>query len=411
MISHVYIPWRDERSMGKIGRDYLKQKKINNQRTSDPARGADEATDRSDSGSGDDMPPATSGSTDGPDGLIGDIRAKLGDKRNREGIKIAATRILEEALPQIAFWEGNVVKTDVATAILREGLKQGVFEWPQEVFAREAAEILAKHEQDIDETVQDEELKALVHRMFATQELTAALDFQAAAMALKEACEEGFAAQPAEVEIESAAYEARPEQSPVLDADHLLQYAAVMDLEDTVRNILVEHNALNGGKIYLYARHEENARILDRMIKRAAPGLETDTITRAQLQSKRNLNGTEAKEVEGLIEEVRSRNDGKILCLIRGPVANTPDLQDELDKIARVSRDHKFPVIIIGGYDTEQDKGVYSFREAILKAIEIKSQNGKIGLILMLMPARSVTPELEDAYERYLASLRALQAA
>jgi len=183
-------------------------------------------------------------------------------------------------------------------------------------------------------------------------------------------------------------------QSLILYADDMLENAFVIDLENTVKNILAKHNVLNGGKIIFYYRNGASAAILEKMIKHAAPNLETVKIAQSDLQ----INGDEEKEVDALLRVAKAKGVKELLGLIRGPT-NKPE------ELAAFAKNANLPIVIVGS-----EKGVYSFAQAI--AIDAKLNNGATnGWLIMLPPIRALTDDIKRQYEEYQHSLQALIAA
>jgi len=199
----------------------------------------------------------------------------------------------------------------------------------------------------------------------------------------------------------------KKDQSIILDADALIQYKMAGDLEDTVRDIIAKHGLLGKGKIFLYYGDSETVEAVEKMVKRAGSNLPVIKISKEKI-GKRNSNSSEAKETKKLLAEIRANGGREVLAYIRGPVKRSPKLQEELHDLADISRDDDIPILIIGGYDTDYEKGIYSFREALKKALKLKARNNKnarIGYVFMLMPAGPLTPEFVLQHDRYLRSV------
>jgi hypothetical protein len=119
-------------------------------------------------------PPAKPGSRSEIDLMIADVH----DKFDTTGSKEAARRIMEEVLPRIAYSEDPVHSIGTAIGILQKwiekegertsGEKLASDEPTKLVFAREAVEILARHEEAGDQTELRKELRNLVCNMAAT---------------------------------------------------------------------------------------------------------------------------------------------------------------------------------------------------------------------------------------------------
>ncbi|MCX5678275.1 MAG: PEP/pyruvate-binding domain-containing protein [Candidatus Omnitrophica bacterium] len=224
------------------------------------------------------------------------------------------------------------------------------------------------------------------------------IEFITSVKALVETSLQEFSDRAIEADNKSAFYE-KNGQSLILYADDILENAIVVDLENTIKNILSKHNILSGGKIILFARNSVNASILERMLKRADPSLEVTTITSGELEESKHTNGSEAREVKGLVELAKARGAANILALIKGPTV-------EPESLASCSKETEVPVIVIGA-----EKALYSFAQAIAMAIDIKIKNGSGGWLIILPPLRTFTKELQAQYEEYRRSLHALQSA
>jgi len=221
------------------------------------------------------------------------------------------------------------------------------------------------------------------------------ITFTSALKGLEDASWQEFGAKAGEAFTVASAYE-RNGQSLILYADDILQNAMVVDLEHAVKNILAKHNVLGGGKILFYARNDVNATILDRMVKRADPSIETIRILQKDLQT----NGDELKETEALLRAARSKGAKELLGIIRGP-------SQKPEELAALAKGASVPIVIVG-----PEKGVYSFTQAIAMAMDAKLHNGATnGWLIMLPPVRALTDDIIRQYNEYQASLQALQAA
>lgn len=185
-------------------------------------------------------------------------------------------------------------------------------------------------------------------------------------------------------------------QSLILYADDILENALVIDLENTIKNILAKHNVLNGGKIILYARNEANAMILEKMIKHAGSNIGVIMITQGDLHT----NGDEIKEIDVLFRTARAKGAKEVLGLIKGPTKQPGEL-------AAFAKDSSLPIVIVG-----PEKGIYSFAQAIAMVIDAKTNNGATnGWLMLLPPIRALTDDIRRQYEEYQHSLQALVAA
>jgi len=228
-------------------------------------------------------------------------------------------------------------------------------------------------------------------------------NFDLAITALRRESEQSFVGRADMLEREAASY-GKSGQSLILYADDILENAVVLDLEDTVKNILVKHNILQGGKIILYAREAASATILERIINRTDPSIDVITITKDEL---RNTNGSELKEVIALVSFAKRKGANEILALIRGPLSlnlSEETAQQELNAIAEFARQNEIPIIIVGAVKN----AVYSFAQALVGAMQIKTQKGSNGTIATLLPIKVYSEEIEEEYTEYLKSLHAL---
>ena len=178
-------------------------------------------------------------------------------------------------------------------------------------------------------------------------------------------------------------------QSIILYADDMLGSAAVVDLEDAVRNVLVKHDLLNGGKIVLFARKEANAAILEKLIKRAGPDIDIVRLTPDDL----GATGDEIKEADAIVRRAKAKGAGEILALIKGEMEdkNTEELTD-------FAIANKLPIIIVG-----QEKAAYSFAQALAMAIDAKLSGGsKNGWLIILPSLKELTGDMRREYEESL---------
>jgi hypothetical protein len=184
-------------------------------------------------------------------------------------------------------------------------------------------------------------------------------------------------------------------QSLVLYADDILENVMVADLENTLKNILAKRDVLDGGKIVLFARNGSNADILEKMIKRSAPGIETVIVTPKDLKNGHN----EREEAEALLRLAKARGAGEVLGIIKGPSADPEEL-------AGFAKEAKVPIVLVG-----PEKGIYSFARAIAMIMNVRSQGGLDGWLIMLPPVRAFTEDMKGQYEEYQRALKALVAA
>jgi hypothetical protein len=216
-----------------------------------------------------------------------------------------------------------------------------------------------------------------------------------------------FVKKCAALETKTASYEGR-RQSLILYADDLLENAVVTDLEHAVKNILVKHDILAGGRIILFARRPENMKIVKNILKRA--GLPAESVAEVfEDHSIALAKNRDTKETEMLVNIARREGalngDNRLLGLVRGKLTQKRKYDKELKSLAKR---YELPIIIIG-----PQAGIYSFADAVRKAIEIKmSDDGSAKRwLFMLKPIRPLTDEIRREYEYYCSSLKALVAA
>ena len=205
----------------------------------------------------------------------------------------------------------------------------------------------------------------------------------------------------------AAAEETYRSRSIILYADDILHNASVVYLERTLKKMFSEGGVLKGGKVVIFAREESNATILKRLIKRAGSNIETVTILEEDL---RNTKGTEAGEIDGLINKARSKGAGKVIALIKKKDGNFK--KNSPEDLKKLSRKLKLPVVLIGG----AENSIYSFSEAIEKALSIleAAERGgvrKINWVKILQPIRRITEDIKMQHKEYLRTLNFLVAA
>ncbi|MFH1846624.1 MAG: hypothetical protein ABH869_03615 [Candidatus Omnitrophota bacterium] len=191
------------------------------------------------------------------------------------------------------------------------------------------------------------------------------------------------------------------EQNIIIYADDLLESNTFIDIEESIK-LLVENSLPDITlKILIYAQKEANADIIESFLKRAEPSLEITRVMQKQLFEKsKSADKSEADELETLIFSAKSRNITDILAVIKGPTLCP-------EPLAKVSKRFKVPVILVG---TEKD-AIYSFTQAIAKAMEIIKMQGQNGWVVIMPPTRLISEDIRKQYEEYRASLRLLQAA
>ncbi|MBL7156651.1 MAG: hypothetical protein ISS92_00665 [Candidatus Omnitrophica bacterium] len=189
-------------------------------------------------------------------------------------------------------------------------------------------------------------------------------------------------------------------QSIAIYADDLLEEVAVVDFEKTVKDVLIKHDLLAGGTVFLYARKEKNGKIMRNMIERASRKIKVTTKTLDELiREKPRLikahpksQSDYAKEARALLEVMKAEGAGDVLALIKGPGGHPQNLASL-----------KVPVVLVGLYK----HSTYSFAEALNVAVHMR-QSGLVFRVYILRPVGPLTPELE---KEYLGILRTLQSA
>jgi len=249
-------------------------------------------------------------------------------------------------------------------------------------------------------TIRDIDIMAPAHAM------PAQTAFVESMKALASVSRQEFSARADAATGETASYE-ESGQSLILYADDILNSTLVIDLENTIKNVLGNRNILTGGKIVLYSKNPASAVILEKMIKRADPNLQTVIISADQLQP----GMSDAKETDFIVRAARAKGAKGILAVIRGPAAR-PDKIEELSEFAKdFDNGSGLPIIIAG-----PERGIYSFAQAISMAIYARIHNGSSafgqnGWLIILPPIRAWTEDIRRQYEEYQRSLAALVAA
>jgi hypothetical protein len=187
-------------------------------------------------------------------------------------------------------------------------------------------------------------------------------------------------------------------QNLILYADDILENAVVVDLEDTVKKILERNNVLEGGKIIIYGRGPANAAILEKLIKRSGPDINTVTITESELKTGRTIAG-ELDELDALMRFASAKGAKDVLAVVKGATSQPEALVERAKEL-------KIPVILIG-----PEKGIYSFAQALAMAIRTKEDGGRNGWVVLLPVLKPLTEDLQRCYDEYRRSLEALRAA
>jgi len=188
------------------------------------------------------------------------------------------------------------------------------------------------------------------------------------------------------------------EQSLVLFADDILEGAYFMDLEKTIREAVAKNNIFFQGKIIIFAEKEENAVILDNIIRKASDDLQTLVLNKSEIAKQKGIL-SEEDMVTAVIKIARAKGLGNIAGIIKGP-SNSPEA------LARISKKEKIPIVITSMKDV-----IYSFHEALVKIFEARSNGGKNGWFIILPPIRTIDEDIKALYEEYLNSYRTLVSA
>ncbi|MBL7158405.1 MAG: hypothetical protein ISS91_02735 [Candidatus Omnitrophica bacterium] len=218
--------------------------------------------------------------------------------------------------------------------------------------------------------------------------------------ALAEPLQKAFLDEARKLEKKVVQYD-KTGQSIILDADDILEKVAVYDLQHAIKNILIKHKLLNGGKIVLFARKQENAKVLKIMIEETGFAVR-DIVTIKESELPRN--GDEIREVEKIIRLAKARGGREILGFIKGPAQE--DNETELKEIAK-SQDT--PIVLFG-----YEKGIYSLAQALSSAIASKfaAERGQsCDWLIMLDPIPNPAENIKALYKEYRHRLKALRAA
>ncbi|MFH1791847.1 MAG: hypothetical protein ABH885_07700, partial [Candidatus Omnitrophota bacterium] len=198
-------------------------------------------------------------------------------------------------------------------------------------------------------------------------------------------------------------------QSVIIYADDMFTRDACIDLPNIVGSVLKAQNIISGGKIILFSKEETAGKALEWLIHRAAPDIEVIVVTERQMAEQRGGDGTAASEARNLICFAASKGvrQEDIIGVIRGPIARTEDV----DALESTLAEYKTPLVSIG-----YQSGIYSFAQAILKAIsrkmdyELFAEHGGRwpGWIIILDPIHRITQDVQELYDQYRESLKSL---
>jgi len=177
-------------------------------------------------------------------------------------------------------------------------------------------------------------------------------------------------------------------QSLILNADDILKHAVVLDLKDTVGNLLARNNVLKGGKIFIFTKENKaNAAIIEQMIHEADPELKTVIVMRQDLIDRNMITGeSDTEEAEAIIKLARAEAGNNILAFIQGPTK-------EPEEMEALARDKKIPFIIVG-----LEKAYYSLARAVAEAMKILNENE--GWFHILDPMGPISEKLLDRYDQ-----------
>ncbi|MDD5487566.1 MAG: ATP-binding protein [Candidatus Omnitrophica bacterium] len=227
--------------------------------------------------------------------------------------------------------------------------------------------------------------------------------FVSSAGALLNAAHAGYKSRIAEADGVVATVSKNP-KSIVLYADDILRHVAVPDLDATVRELVVKHDLLSGGRIILYVEEDtSSADILRKLISRAGfPVFRIKTVTKDDLERRNKNMDTAISQLKSLKDYAGILGAGDVLAVIRGPLSS----KDVVENLASISWVLKSPVVVIGS-----EAGLYSMSEAIKNAIAMKNNKDAQGWLIILDPVRTIAEDIRAMYDEYLGELMALKAA
>jgi RNA polymerase nonessential primary-like sigma factor len=205
-----------------------------------------------------------------------------------------------------------------------------------------------------------------------------------------------FSALSAEMVLSSRQKEG---ESLILYADDILSSTMAVDLEYAMKEILSSHSTLKNGKIIIFAKNEAAGEIINSMIKKTSLDVETFIITKAKLKNTKNVTGSQADEMNALVNFARTKGATDILALIKGPSQQPEDLTDICEEL-------EIPVLMIG-----HEEGLYSFARAVARAANIKDSNGAEGWFIVLRPISPISEDIKAMHQEYLSALQALMSA
>ncbi len=185
-------------------------------------------------------------------------------------------------------------------------------------------------------------------------------------------------------------------ESLILYADDILSSTMAVDIDYTMNEILSSHSTMKNGKIIIFAKNEAAGDILNSIIKKTRLDVETFVITKVELKNTKNVTGSQADEMNALVNFARTKGATDILGLIRGPSQQPEDLTNICEKL-------KIPVVTIG-----HEEGLYSFSRAIVYAANVKDSNGAEGWFIVLRPISPISEDIKAMHQAYLSALQAL---
>ena len=186
--------------------------------------------------------------------------------------------------------------------------------------------------------------------------------------------------------------------SLILYADELIEKAAIIDIENTMRTVFLKNKVLKNTKIILFAKQKINALLLKRIIENANAHLSVTIVDQTQLNDNNNI-VSDQDEVKTLINIARRKGSKNVLAIIRGPMNDPMELSSLFE-----TEQYRVPIISIS-----TEKGQYSFMQALVKAIQAKRDNGVKGWLIILHPIRPWSEEMENEYKTYLLTLNNLR--
>jgi len=187
-------------------------------------------------------------------------------------------------------------------------------------------------------------------------------------------------------------------QSLILYADDIVRNAVLYDLETTLK-LIKKTGVLKDGKIVMYSKDEalyEKVEGLKVLIENAV-GPNTEVIVIKQWGNKAQLTGIDdpLKETQKLVRLSSARGAKNVMAIIRGNGLDWIDAYKEYDL--------KIPLVIMN----DNVKGVFSFAEALQKAIKIKeyieisSGTDASKWIICLDPIEALTEKMYEEYITY----------